>query len=316
MPDCLLTIGGIPLKVQTPFSRNLAQSFLPFLLPQRKKIFRPWHLQSLPLETDNYLKESQKIKLKIARLKKRLAIFSQFHPDWRLKERNLLQAHFLNHSALGAVSFYLNDPVFIDQKKRQILHFFSHPPSLRADFFTNGLLTQAYSQLLALNKGLLLHSAGVAKNKKAYLFLGPSGEGKSTLAFLCRRNTVLGDDIIALKKTGGSYSAFATPWKQRDFIQPEAHLSFPVAAIFFLKKSQRIFFQPLEPKQALFKILTSSVHFLFYTEEPFIHTLFSTCADFVRNIPAFSMEFCQDKDFWPALEKALADYKIKDASRR
>ena len=68
---------------------------------------------------------------------------------------------------------------------------------------------------LAQGTGVILHSCGIEVNERGYLFLGESGAGKSTLARLWDKKMgidVLSDDRIILRKTGGQFWMYGTPW--------------------------------------------------------------------------------------------------------
>jgi hypothetical protein len=196
------------------------------------------------------------------------------------------------------LSFYFDDLVFFDIKKRKII-------CSNSNIFDSRFITYIYSQILALNKGLLLHAACIIRDRKSYLFLGASGEGKSTIAKLSRRHKVLGDDVIAVRKIATNYHAFSTPWQQSHLENLNNNTSTEIKAIFFIKKSKRISFKPVRQEEALVRILSRHTHFLQYTKMPMIKKLFSTAFDFVKSIPSYEMEFRKDKDFWPELERAI-----------
>ena len=145
----------------------------------------------------------------------------------------------------------------------------------------------------------------VIKGGKAFIFLGKSGDGKSTIADLSRRYNVIGDDVVAVRKLGGSFKAFSTPWRQRKSIRVVKSARARVSAVFFLNKSNRIHFSPLKKEEALSRILNWHIHFLIYTKRPVIDNIFSTAAEFVKAIPAYDMEFSKRSDFWKALEEEI-----------
>ncbi len=160
--------------------------------------------------------------------------------------------------------------------------------------------------MLALNNGMLLHASAVVKGGKTFLFLGVSGAGKSTIAALSRKYTVLGDDIIAIRKCGRHYYAFQTPWRQQPFIKLKRGLKGKAAAIFFIKKSNRVSFRYLPPEKALANILSNHIHFLAATGDEPLKKIFSTACDLVKNIPAYEMEFVKERSFWPGLEEKIS----------
>lgn len=200
----------------------------------------------------------------------------------------------------------LQEPLFekfLDKDERSSP--FKYPIN-NISLFNGKEMSYAYSQLFALNGGMLLHATAVIKDKKAFIFLGVGGAGKSTIANLSKRYKVLGDDIIAVRKKGGHYYAFSTPWKQAPFIKPDRHKKGRIWAIFFIKKSNRISFKSLQPEHALMRMLSSHIHFLVYTKRPLTEKIFFTAADFTKRIPAYEMEFEKTRDFWRKLKKEIS----------
>lgn len=56
--------------------------------------------------------------------------------------------------------------------------------------------------ILSMNGKFCLHASCVSKNDKAYLFLGKSGEGKSTISYILARQgyEYMGDDLVFISK--------------------------------------------------------------------------------------------------------------------
>ena len=204
----------------------------------------------------------------------------------------------------GAKSSFFDDPVRIDLENKRITRFHSEDTA-REPAFNDRLITYAYSQALAPENGMLLHASAVVKEKKAFLFLGPSGAGKSTAAALSVKYKVIGDDVVAVKVSGASYSVFPTPWKQAPFTKGAERAKGKVKAFFFIRKSRQVSFKPIPPEEALKRILYSHIHFLCYTRRPLLDDIFAAASGFVRDIPAYDMEFTKDDDFWPELEEAV-----------
>jgi len=171
--------------------------------------------------------------------------------------------------------------------------------------FDDGLLSYAYSRILAENDGLLLHAAAVLRGKKAYLFFGRSGGGKSTVAVLSQGREAIADDIVAVRKKGRVFCAFSTPWRQSGRVRADMHAKGKVSALLFLKKSKRINFKPMKQGTALARIIRGHVHFLKYAGMPLAGDIFFIARDLVKRVPAYEMEFRKDADFWPALEERV-----------
>ena len=204
----------------------------------------------------------------------------------------------------GAKSSFFDDPVWIDLKNKRITRFHSKD-TREAPALNDRLITYAYSQALAAGHGMLLHAAAVVKDKEAFLFLGPSGAGKSTAASLSKKHKVIGDDVIAVKRSGSSYSVFPTPWKQTPFTKDAERSKAEVKAFFFIRKSSRVSFKPVPPEEALKRMLYSHIHFLVLTQRPLLDYIFATASGFVSDTPVYDMEFTKDDDFWPELEEAV-----------
>ena len=204
----------------------------------------------------------------------------------------------------GTKSFFFDDPVRIDLRSKLITHFHSNDTRLHPAI-NDKLITYAYSQALAPEGGMLLHASAVVKDKTAFLFLGPSGGGKSTAAALSVKHKVIGDDVVAVRRSGSSYDVFPTPWKQEPFTKGAEQVIGKVKAFFFIKKSSHVSFKPIGPGEALKRMLYNQIHFLFYTQRPLLDDIFATASGFVRDVPAYDMEFTKNDDFWPELEEAV-----------
>jgi hypothetical protein len=75
----------------------------------------------------------------------------------------------------------------------------------------DAFLRVLYSILLARSQGALLHGAAVKTATGAWLMVGMSGSGKSTL---CDQGfgTVLSNELVAVRRDGGRFRVFATPF--------------------------------------------------------------------------------------------------------
>lgn len=305
MERLILKIAGIALEINFPLPEAQLPRLNKFISRRRYPRKYLWRLESQLIPKLSRYKETLEIRQKILKIKKRLQRFPELSRAFQEKKSKLRNLKLIPRLSAGKLSFYLNAPILIDRQRKKLSHSSLGNTGKTQGAVYSGLLTYAYAQLLALHQGALLHATGVIMKKKAYLFFGASGGGKSTVAGLSRKYRVLGDDIIALRKVSSSYRAFATPWKQGPFIRPLPSLSAPVAAVFFLKKSKKIAFRPLAPPEALARIISCHTHFFLYTEMPLVKKIFFSCAEFVKNTPAYVMEFQKDQDFWPDLDKVL-----------
>ncbi len=108
--------------------------------------------------------------------------------------------------------------------------------------FENYLRTAAAYAALR-RQGLFLHSAGVVVSDKAWLFLGRSGAGKTTLSRLAMEEgaAVLSDDANILRPDArGCYRAGPVPFAgELGDVNREARQDYPVAGLFWLEQSDR-----------------------------------------------------------------------------
>lgn len=87
--------------------------------------------------------------------------------------------------------------------------------------------------------GLMLHSAGLVKGGRAYIFPGKSGAGKSTLSKIAAGlgAEVISDEINMLAPARGGWRAFGSPFwgEMRADGRPG---SWPLGGVFLLKKAR------------------------------------------------------------------------------
>jgi hypothetical protein len=72
-----------------------------------------------------------------------------------------------------------------------------------------------FSEILYYLGGFLLHAAAIEYRKNyAYIFVGSSGMGKTTIAKLCQKKglQVLGDDIVGIRREGNNFYVYPVPW--------------------------------------------------------------------------------------------------------
>jgi hypothetical protein len=107
---------------------------------------------------------------------------------------------------------------------------------------TPGALDHTLMQLLTLSlmsrgRGMMLHACGIEHHGRGYLFLGNSGDGKSTMARLWgNRGLVLNDDRIVLRRSEGVVQMYGTPW-HGDFRSGVSH-GVPLERCFFLDRGE------------------------------------------------------------------------------
>lgn len=145
----------------------------------------------------------------------------------------------------------------------------------------------ATAHLLLKQGGCLLHSGGFIHDGLAWLFVGISGAGKTTLTKIAHEGgaTILSDDInVLFRDTEGQFLAtpvpFAGEFGRQHNMKRDASGGIPVGGVYRIEKSDRLSIKPLA---------TVSQHVTLLSNMPF-----------VNNIP----EFTDDVD---TVVSALAD---------
>lgn len=109
-------------------------------------------------------------------------------------------------------------------------------------------VVENFLRVLAAHRGLelggaVLHSAGLVFDEQAYIFVGRSNAGKTTLTRKAHQHgaMVLSDDINLLLPKAGGYQAYAIPFTGeygRSLEHAAASPSYPVAGIILLQQAR------------------------------------------------------------------------------
>jgi len=162
-------------------------------------------------------------------------------------------------------------------------------------------LRVAFSWRAARLGGLLLHASGLVRQGRAYLFFGPSGIGKTTIARLSPYELLLNDDCIHVTSRAPVFMASGVCFKAGE--DRRAQGSFPVAGLFRLVQSTRAACDRIPAARAVGELMTSIP---FVTERPEgAERLFGTVEAMVRAVPVMRLQFRLSPDFWNPIEEAL-----------
>lgn len=116
--------------------------------------------------------------------------------------------------------------------------------------------------------GLVLHSAGLVFERQAWIFVGRSGAGKTTLTTKAHRAgaTVLSDDVNLLLPKRDGYRAYAVPFTGefgRTLDHAGSKDSYPVAGVILLEQGERLAAHRVTPATATARLMVGS---------PFVNT--------------------------------------------
>jgi hypothetical protein len=107
--------------------------------------------------------------------------------------------------------------------------------------------------VLADNHGLLLHGAFIKRNGLAYIFLGKSGAGKSTISKNASGVEIVHDDKIAVRRINGRWWAFGVPLCDNARRTGKNSMA-PLAGVYILEQNSRLSAYQLEKKFSLVQI--------------------------------------------------------------
>ncbi|MDD5613830.1 MAG: hypothetical protein PHQ54_02020 [Candidatus Omnitrophica bacterium] len=101
-------------------------------------------------------------------------------------------------------------------------------------------MSRVFAYYLLNNGGFFLHSAAAVKNGICYVFLGPSGAGKTTIANILKNKgyKILHDDFVCINSKGKTYSVYNHPFKTGSFFCYDNFLIDRIN-IFFLEKGKK-----------------------------------------------------------------------------
>jgi len=182
---------------------------------------------------------------------------------------------------------------FIDEQNgRGELTISSTQPVEEIDYYLRTVL----ALMAHAANGVLLHTAGIIRNSRAYLFFGHSGIGKTTVCQVSQADhIILNDDLILLLPLNHRWQAYGTPFWNPTQVQPSAQNA-PVAGLFWLIQAPQVFTRPLGAAPAL-AALIANVPVIPQDPERSI-ALLEILAQIQRSIPISELHFLPDNSFW------------------
>ncbi len=146
-------------------------------------------------------------------------------------------------------------------------------------------------QYLSTRGGLLVHGAAIRDHDRAYLFVGYSGAGKTTMSqiwgALEGNLSVLGDERIIVRKDDDGWHVYGTPWAGMGFVVANERV--PISNIFFIRHGKKN--EILEPSKAvLFQDLFTQVFTSFWNPSTML-AVTDTCQQLVEEAPCFQLPF-------------------------
>lgn len=166
-------------------------------------------------------------------------------------------------------------------------------------------LRALYAYLGARSGALLLHAAGIVKDRAGYVFFGASARDKLTMAQWSREQgcTMLSDDLVMLKKTDAAVRVFGAPFREgAQTNAPHLNHSARVAGEYALAPSARHRLAALAPADAIARLATAAP----FTQNDPTHARCVTelCADLVARIPVRELHL-RDAGVWKVMNEVV-----------
>lgn len=167
--------------------------------------------------------------------------------------------------------------------------------------------------LVEARGGLLLHGAGLVRDGRGLLLLGPSGTGKTTAARNAGGAQVLNDDLVLLlPEPDGTWQLHASPFTNPSQVQPAGPAAAPLAAILRLRQSPRVHLEPLSEAAALAELLAAVP--VLVADGDRLPGLVDRLRAVLRRSPAMTLGLRPDAGYWSLLDPWLAGLGLPAAS--
>jgi len=158
-------------------------------------------------------------------------------------------------------------------------------------------------------RGIVLHSAGLVVSGQAYLFVGRSDAGKTTLTRKGRAAGagVLSDDVNLVLPGAGGYEAHAVPFTGefgRPLEQPDAWGAYPVAGLVLLEQGDGLEVEPVSASAAVARLLVACP--FVNMEAAVSESLLDAVTGFVAQLPVIGL-CCRREDTFDAIMSAVTD---------
>ena len=188
----------------------------------------------------------------------------------------------------------------------------------QANVIENYLRIISAHQVLA-RRGVVLHSAGLVFDGKAYVFSGRSNTGKTTLTRKAHAAgaTVLSDDINLLLPEADGYRAYAVPFTGefgRTLDHLDSHDSYPLAGIILLEQGDRLETRGASPSVAVARMLTGCP--FVNTDEHESDALFDSVTQLVSRVPVIRLLNRREDDIQEIMEKVEQGFMNIDCTER
>lgn len=182
--------------------------------------------------------------------------------------------------------------IIFSDKKTEINHF-GNIFYLKIDATLNRViwLIRSILRKFLKDKGFFLHcSANAINDKKAIIFLGNPGVGKSTISMMLDGlyRKIVDDTAIVLKRNGYFY-IYQIPFRERNILSKKGN-GYKISTVFFLKKSKLI---KIVQEENIFRNMPKFFKQI-WLDRTYIKHQFRRIINFVETVPFFTLLFSKN----------------------
>ena len=187
------------------------------------------------------------------------------------------------------------------ETQRAVLTLSSANPVEEVEYF----LRVIYAVLAFEAGGLMVHAAGVVRNERAYVFLGHSGSGKTTVARLSEDCQVLNDDLLVLWPEQASWIVYGTPFWNPTQVKPGGQHA-ALTMLLRLVQDQQVSLVALSLAQAVAEMVANVP--VISADAGRSQQVLQRCFSIVRSVPGYSLHFLPEPSFWRVIREVEGEF--------
>ncbi len=186
-----------------------------------------------------------------------------------------------------AAKDYSQGDIYINKSGTYSKELFSYPMRYPLDELL-------FINLLSRGRGIKVHACGLIDKGEGILFLGMSGDGKSTTARIWQDEenvTILNDERLIIRKKEGKFWVYGTPWHGDAYAaSPE---SAPLKRIYFINHGKKNHQTRLSTKDAVARLIARC--FPTFWDAKGMDFALEFGHELCRNVDVYELAFTPDK---------------------
>jgi hypothetical protein len=208
----------------------------------------------------------------------------------------------LNHTdQIGLLLHIFSVEIFDYEQHRIDLFYHSDQRWLFEKFPLENGIRRLFTSFLPSFSALMLHSSGVVRSRAA-LFFAPHAGGKSTTLRNLKNGTILSDDQNILRKEGGDFLVYSTPWGANHCEPYQA----PLGGLFLIEKASRFELIPIHPIEIFEFLWAEHLHVWSLLPKQLRIQAFDLLNEACHQAPCYRMRFPKDYIDWDAIDAVMA----------